>query len=823
MINLFNFASGDQSLQYLYYIFGSMNGLIPTPAGQAASTYAILPTLFKVFNSVVLSIGALVILYVTVMSVVMTAHEGEFMGKKWNNIWIFIRIVFGIALMVPSATGYCAIQFIFMWIILQGVGAADSIWNAALTYVNTFGSVYAQPAVVSAGTSQGMQTLFQDLVCESAARVSSPDPTNTTNGGYYCYSNPNDPICALTEPPVPDAEHTMVSFGPNGGVGSKTGACGLLTYCDASNTGSCSDANSLSCYVCKGQIAALGAAIKVLAGIADQFVQADYQYRNFYANSNTDTSSSDWSYVGQYCQANNIPPNECCNYVSPSDPFQKTLCQQNSNFANYPANSGGTNGSPQDADTNTIKGILWPYGMSNLASGPNFISTVVNDAYQATLQSNILNWSQQNAANQLNKTAMQGAQQRGWLSAGGFYYLLAQQNNSLAQGAQPTFQVESAYPDPSSPSSTMYKYRNDYTAAADLMAAASGSGNNNPQVQAVTGTIQGAAADSAQVFTGSTTFSSSTGGGSSMSWGTNPLMHLQHIGFTLLMVAEASFLALLVITTILGVTGNIDVWALGNGVMDSLGPTSILLYMVLVPVVLVFFGILISYGGLLAIYVPLIPFVIWLAAAVAWFMSVIEAMVAGPLVTLGMLSPNAQGHEILGKSEQAIAHIFNIFLRPSLMVFGLIAALLLACAMADLVDSGFSQIQGATLGGSVDPLSLILFYGAYIMVNVTMLNKTFALIYYIPQQVMYWMGLHHQGGQVEAQGLLDAGRQGQQQFGEYAAGGMKSGAMEPGRAAFTARKAEEAKGKKAQSAADNTTVSGNQPPGNQNPGGGGNP
>src|SRR5580698_1045403 len=132
MINPFQYGPNDASIGYLNQIFGSMNGVIPGGAGSVS----LMGTMFKTFNSVILAIGALMVLYVTIVGVVQTAHEGEFMGQKWKSIWIPLRVVFGIVALVPTGSGFSGIQIVMMWVIIQGIGAADTLWNTVLSYVS---------------------------------------------------------------------------------------------------------------------------------------------------------------------------------------------------------------------------------------------------------------------------------------------------------------------------------------------------------------------------------------------------------------------------------------------------------------------------------------------------------------------------------------------------------------------------------------------------------------------------------------------------------------------------------------------------------------
>src|SRR3990167_10580214 len=168
MISVFTVSSTDKSVDYLYQIFGSMNGVVKT----GAIDITILSTMFKTFNTIILAIGTLIVLYVMIVGVMLTAHEGEFMGKKWNNIWIPIRTVLGIALLVPMGSGYSAIQIVMMWVILQGIGAANTVWNTALAYAATVGSRQGV-MVPSTGTDTAIKTLFGNMVCYKTAYYTS--------------------------------------------------------------------------------------------------------------------------------------------------------------------------------------------------------------------------------------------------------------------------------------------------------------------------------------------------------------------------------------------------------------------------------------------------------------------------------------------------------------------------------------------------------------------------------------------------------------------------------------------------------------------------
>jgi defect in organelle trafficking protein DotA len=90
---------------------------------------------FEKFNSVCLATGLVIIIYTMIVGVLQTAEQGKVLGEKWSATWLPIRMVLGIALLVPQpGTGYCLAQSLVMWMVVQGIGGADAIWDRALDY-----------------------------------------------------------------------------------------------------------------------------------------------------------------------------------------------------------------------------------------------------------------------------------------------------------------------------------------------------------------------------------------------------------------------------------------------------------------------------------------------------------------------------------------------------------------------------------------------------------------------------------------------------------------------------------------------------------------
>lgn len=178
-------------------------------------------------------------------------------------------------------------------------------------------------------------------------------------------------------------------------------------------------------------------------------------------------------------------------------------------------------------------------------------------------------------------------------------------------------------------------------------------------------------------------------------------------------------------------------------------------------------------GATFAFYVPLIPFIIYVFAAVGWLIAVIEAMVAAPLVALGITHP--EGHDLLGKGEQAIMLLLSVFLRPILMVIGLFAGMILSRVILRYLNSGFFgmvfDVGGYNSISWVAPgftlFTFMAMMSIYTMLLLSIINQCFSLIYVIPDRVMRWLGVTEQtSGVAEA---LQAAKGGFEQ----AVGGIK--------------------------------------------------
>jgi conjugal transfer/type IV secretion protein DotA/TraY len=195
--------ANDESRSLLRYIFGSFSD---NPFANVGTTpTSLLGNLFLYLNIFVFLIASLWTTYTITSGVVSTAHEGEFLGKRFSTVWYPIRLVWGAATLVPIFGGYSLGQAIYMCFTLVSVSAANTLSGAALMSMTTFTAMVPAPSGLPASTplqsSIAEQMFYMWLCAETLAAqpLNQPDSMmqvtalGTANGVAPTPSSGSDP------------------------------------------------------------------------------------------------------------------------------------------------------------------------------------------------------------------------------------------------------------------------------------------------------------------------------------------------------------------------------------------------------------------------------------------------------------------------------------------------------------------------------------------------------------------------------------------------------------------------------------------------------
>ncbi len=764
----------DYSVAYLSQIFGTVGNVLEGGSGQ------ILGKMFSIFNKGVLVAAALWLGYITFNSVLRAATEGTFTGQQVKTHHLLLRIACAFALVIPSATtGYSLLQDIFMKVVIEGVGLADQTWDAALKYLQYGGQLYIPPSTL--GTDQNIISsavgatnngtlppklpvvtqIFQNEVCMYASssdwqKKYNPSVNTALTGDFQPYFiPPHFPSTASKTTETPG----QVFFPGLGNTQTEVAAgtaqnCGSVTaFQETAQSGkglnSHKDQEVLSAY----SYSAMKQLVISLLPAAREYVYAS-ERNNPYEDSSSKLS---------------IP----ANLSAPSAGTSSFLCANSDQHA-----SSGEITCPSGEDSNLC------------SSACSLLNNNAKTVFSAMLGYGNLITPYQNLMTNGSSTHafIQKSRAQGWIMAGAWYWRVEQMNKN-AQAESISNLIPNVYSGPQ-PSITPNNNQFLSTAALNIMGYVPlmniyWSQYIGAEQNTVTGSAGGAPSTTsfANAMAGSAVHVFSGFGLGSNAYRTyNPIVILMHFGNRLL-------------------TGVVAMWMAGIGLsvglMASMAfcsatlPTKAMASSALAwtkSIMMLITAALMVPGCILAYYVPFYPFIVFTFAAVGWIVLVIEGMAAAPIVCLGMTHP--EGHDFMGKAEQALMLFLSIFLRPALMIIGLIAAMIVSFAAFQMLTTGFGTVLASLMnkGGAAfnNPflilISMVMVWVIFGMMTMELIEQCYKLIYQLPNKIMSWIGGPTSGeeyGQM-AQGVKGAVSSGAgsvgQGIGKLGEGGMDAGA-----------------------------------------------
>jgi len=151
-------------------------------------------------------------------------------------------------------------------------------------------------------------------------------------------------------------------------------------------------------------------------------------------------------------------------------------------------------------------------------------------------------------------------------------------------------------------------------------------------------------------------------------------------------------------------------------------------------------GAMISAGVMLAFILPLMPFIRFMFGILAWVLSMFESVIAIPVVALAHIKMDGEG--IAGPTARtAYLLLLQLFLRPALMIFGLILALVIFNFMIVALNEFFSAaIRSVEGGGDLGAINAVVYAVLYGVMAYAFANASFKAIDLVPSQCLQWIG-----------------------------------------------------------------------------------
>lgn len=128
----------DLFYQMLEYMLGGADELGPltgdTDAAALSPYKGPLAYAAAGFNLALMMLATIVVSWQTVGGMVSTATTGQVLGGKYHQIWAPVRVTVGIGMLAPVAGGFCGAQIVLLWLVVGGSNLANVVWDTYLSY-----------------------------------------------------------------------------------------------------------------------------------------------------------------------------------------------------------------------------------------------------------------------------------------------------------------------------------------------------------------------------------------------------------------------------------------------------------------------------------------------------------------------------------------------------------------------------------------------------------------------------------------------------------------------------------------------------------------
>ncbi len=743
---LFIGPSGGANSSYptLSDTYGDATATMPDPFQGSVALQGALMTALAMYSDAILIVAAIILFYHLAAMVVETAHHGVPMGKRASQIWAPIRLVVAIGLLVPINGGLNSGQFIVIKMAELGSALASNVWGVFLTQLASYNTTATSPAAAL------QQQVAIAIIRMEACKISWN--YHTTLAG----------LSAAIMTPTTSTSPAGTTTHYSGNSGADQDICG--SYFIASSSGSSSPnsgnfANALEQAAAQAQTQAIQSSMSAFDTAAQEINNVLPPVPGTPISSSIPLDSSFQDAIGTYQQnvdqgiANSISNSQVGNQISAAvntmkpygwvmaGAFLNTISRIQADIADA-ASSSMPKTTPPKPDSQAPELNLTGASDPDGANIPLLVATDL--ANFDTLQYAAIN----NAPSTTNVgcSAMVGLDVGPKDGDGlvGFMFKvierIAESYNVWTEDDQSNV-CDSSTPNPGAKGFTLgvQVNGNDPIAQMSLLGhnfirAAMQLVGYGVAIQAGSGLLEG------------------------LDSGTQSVLKARIDG------SSSSLKKLLG-----GLSG-------AGGMVGAAGSAigSLMMF-----IALIFW----TAGFVLAFLLPVMPFMRFFFAVIAWVAAIVEAIIAIPLVALAHLSPEGEG--LSGeKAKAAYFFVFNLFVRPVLVVFGLICGLIMFMIALSFLNYGYAIAvagAGATASGYAT-LSRLIYSILYVGVLYVTSNHCFMLIDHLPEQALRWMGAQGQAipkmgdaERIENIGTVISGYAGQQAMGQLSSNAEKIG------------------------------------------------
>ncbi|NDE90939.1 MAG: hypothetical protein EB059_07375 [Alphaproteobacteria bacterium] len=381
--------------------------------------------------------------------------------------------------------------------------------------------------------------------------------------------------------------------------------------------------------------------------------------------------------------------------------------------------------------------------------------------YQTDIKNNLINKTKtnQNTMNEIVLKVQDASRSEGWTSAGSWFLAITRAQGAIINGAQtiptatgPNLAVLSdKYPDVYAYYKRFSDFIDNQLLKSNIYSPASGVAPDPDVDSTGVGLTPGDGASSAAdglfilmdkmaIIAGLWAPDERKAFGD-LGGTTNPFAEIASLGYKKIRLA-LDFISLSATTGIIslvsGIVGGFFKPGIASAGLNAVSALTGGLMALLMMVVTLFM----LAGVTLAFIVPMLPFTRFFFSILTWLGSVIEGMILVPFWALAFLTPNGEGFS--GQNTRnGFFLILQIFIRPILCIFGLIAAMLLFYIAAKFLNASFyaaTRGVGIYVGSAMGFMAKLVYSVMYAALIYSSANISFKMIEHLPKHALKWMG-----------------------------------------------------------------------------------
>jgi len=663
-------APNDLSKTYMEQLFGQVINITLGGEGPEAPD-SIIGAASEVLNAGMMVFVYLVISWVGINGLVNTAGDGQTFGRSYSTTWVPFRVVGSLGLIFPLAGGYSAMQVIILYFAMQGVGLANSVWDAASSFMTTNQTFFTVDAAQHSDELAGNLLAYQ--VCRAGINAAEGE-----EGKKEVISS--KPI--IEDPGI--IGDLKAFFLPDGDE-SQFGKAGI-------------EFNGPQ----EGWIPGIRNSVKEVFGESSLPLYGPracgaVEFEIALTDGNSQYDEAAERYFGRLIRG---------------------LWALNINIENIAVSAINIdNGHPSTMDPDQLP----------------IVYREVVDQYRSHIKA-----SQRSLQEDLKKVGAKYGQlgvsdpkNNGWIGAGIYYNEFGRMTTRYLNiaGIGPSFTPINSelaeHPD----------YEEIRKVAVEVTAAARSHSNSGDASQS---SVKSDDPDSLRAWV----IGSWISGLTIAEEAPMPMAALSAWARYALDIGTTAYLAIKAASAKAWIAHEIAKAAPPLASTVGVAVTS--------PFVAIFSGAVGWFSAiailalpslaLLAYYIPMVPYFMWVLAVVGWYVMLTESVIAGPIWAVTHAMPDGVG-PVAERAKAGYMILLSVFLRPTLMLFGLLAAILIMQLAAKFVMITFVPAMTDVMGASWSSLLQFLIFALLLVVLLIQVShRVFGLIHEIPDKVLRYIG-----------------------------------------------------------------------------------